>query len=54
MVDENIGRYNVQLVVKGYIRVEGIDYEKMFIPEERVSSICLYLAMVVHLDLELY
>jgi len=41
-------------VVKGFTQIEGIDYEETFSPVVRFVSIRLLLAMVPHLDLELF
>jgi len=41
-------------VAKGFTQIEGIDYEETFSPMVRFASICLLLAMVAHLDLELF
>ena len=39
---------------KGYTQREGVNYEETFSPVLRFASICLILAMVTSLDLELH
>ena len=41
-------------MAKGYTQVEGVDYEETFSPVVRLASIRLLLALVAHLDLELF
>ena len=41
-------------MAKGYTQVEDVDYEEACSPVVRLSSVCLLLALVAHLDLDLF
>jgi len=53
-VDGMIDKLKACLVVKEFTQIEGVDYEETFSPMVRIAFICLLLALVVHLDLELF
>ena len=50
----SIDKYKAHLVVKGYTQREGIDYDETFSLVVKFASIRLILAIVAHLDLELF
>ena len=52
-VDGKVERYKARLIAKGYSWVEGIDYHDIFSPVVKLVSICIVLALVALLDLEL-
>ena len=52
-VDGKVERYKARLVTKGYSQMEGIDYHDICSPFGKLVSICIVLALVALLDLEL-
>ncbi|GKA76893.1 transposable element [Tanacetum coccineum] len=49
----NIIRFKARLVAKGYSQKDGIDYNEIFSPVVRHTSICVLLSLVAHHNLEL-
>ena len=52
--DSFIEWYKVWLVAKGSTQENGINYEDTFSLVVRITSVLLILAIVAHMDLELY
>lgn len=53
--DENTSnpRYKARLVVKGFSQRKGIDFEEIFSPVVKMSSIRIVLSLAASLDLEI-
>ena len=52
-LDVDIVRYKARLVAKGYAQRESIDYNEVFLPIVKHSSIRILLALVAQYELEL-
>lgn len=50
--DGSIERYKARLVIKGFYQREGIDYNAVFAPVVRASTVRMFLSIVASLDLE--
>jgi hypothetical protein len=51
--DNMIQQYKARLVAKGYSQVEGIDFGEIFYLVSKLTSIRLFLCVVVAFDFEL-
>jgi len=49
-----VTRTKAQLVVQGYNREEGIDYEETFAPVTRIEAIHILVAFAIHMEIKLY
>jgi len=52
--DGSTDKLKARSVGKGFTQIEGIAYDETLSPVVRIASISLLLALVVHLDLELF
>ena len=50
----SIDRFKARLVAQGYSQVKGVDYEKVFSPVARYTSVRSLLALANAQDLERY
>ena len=50
--DGTIERYKARLVLKGFRQRHGVDYDKVFAPVVRMSTVRLFFSMVASHDLE--
>ena len=51
--NQSTPRYKTRLVAKGFAQMEGIDYNEIFSPVVKHTSICILLALVTKYELEL-
>lgn len=49
-----IDKYKACLVAKGYTQIEGLDYNDMFVPITKFTTLCSLLTLVAQHDLEVH
>ena len=52
--DGYLDRFKARLVAQGYSQVKGVDYEKVFSPVARYTSVRSLLALAIAQDLEIH
>jgi hypothetical protein len=52
-MDGNVHVYKARLVTKGFQQVQGIDYDKTFLPVAMLKSIWIILAIAAYFDYEI-
>jgi len=51
--DGSVERFEARIVAKGYSQVEGLDYDETCAPVTRYDSLCLIIALALHLGLDM-
>jgi hypothetical protein len=51
--NDKVERYKARLMARGYSQMKGIDFHEIFSPIVKLVFICIALALVSLLDLEL-
>ena len=49
-----IVRNKARLVVRGFRKIEGLDYTKVYAPVARLEAICIFLAYASYMGLTMY
>ena len=53
-VARSYDKFKARLLVKEFTQLKGLDHEEIFSPVVRIVFICLIMALVTQLDLELF
>ena len=51
---EEVVKHKTRLVVKGYVQIQGVDFEEVFAPVARLESVHFLLAIVAHYSWEVH
>src|SRR5712671_7923560 len=52
--DNSIQKYKARIVAQGFTQIEGIDYDKTFMPVAKLASLRVILALAAEQDLEIH
>jgi len=52
--DNSIQKYKARIVAQGFTQIEGIDYDKTFMPVAKLASLCIILVLANEYNLEVH